>query len=64
MASITGALPNLLIILGLFFTYFFSFVLGLISGDFTGASTWKIIFLTPIILMALQSFIIWKYYPY
>jgi hypothetical protein len=64
MSSIIGSFPNLVIILGLFFVYFFSFVLGSISGDMTGGSTWKIIFLFPILVLAVHSYFMWKVYPY
>jgi hypothetical protein len=64
MASITGCCPNLFIIFGLFFAYIFSFILGLISFDMTGASTWQIIFLFPIVFIGAQTYFLYKVYPF
>lgn len=64
MASITGCCPNLFIIFGIFFVYIFSFVLGLISFDMTGTSTWEIIFLFPIVFISAQTYLLYKVFPF
>ena len=64
MGSITGSLPNLVIIFGLFFAYFFSFLLGWMSGNMSGESTWQIIFLFPLVVLALHTYLMWRVYPY
>jgi len=64
MSSITGSCPNLFIICGLVLSYLFAFVLGIITSDMTGASSWQIIFLLPILLIVLQTHLLWKVFPY
>lgn len=64
MTSITGSLPNLFIILGVFWVYFFGFILGLLTSDTTGAKYWKCVFLFPAVIMAIESVLIYFKYPY
>lgn len=64
MATLTGALTNLSFFFGYFMTYTFGYLLNVISGDMTGASTWQILFLFPIVIIALQTILIWKVFPY
>ena len=64
MATLTGALTNLSFFFGYFFAYTFGYLLNVFSGDMTGASTWKILFLFPAVLIAVQTLLLWKVFPY
>lgn len=64
MINITGAFINITIIIGLFFAYFFGFILATITGDWTGASYWHIIFMFPLLTICLQSALLWFVYPF
>jgi MFS family permease len=64
MGSITGSFTNLSIIFGLFFVYMFGYLLKLASGDPSGGATWQVLFLFPVLTVALQSIILVKVFPY
>lgn len=64
MATLTGALTNLSFFVGYFITYAFGYLLNVISGDMTGASTWRILFLAPAVLIVIQTLLLCKVFPY
>jgi F0F1-type ATP synthase assembly protein I len=64
MSSITGSCPNLFIICGLVLSYLVGLVLGVVTSDMSGASTWQIIFLLPIIFILTQTYLLSKVFPY
>jgi hypothetical protein len=64
MINITGAFINLSIIVGLFFVYFFGFILASITGDWAGASYWHIVFMFPLLTIGAQLLLLWFVYPF
>lgn len=64
ISSITGSFANAAIITGLFFLYLFSYLLKLATGDPTGGSSWKVLFLFPVVTFALQTLILIRVFPF
>lgn len=50
--------------MGLFILYLIGYVLGSLWGDLSGALTWKMVFLFPIIPIAIQTALLTYIYPF
>mgnify|MGYP006999957212 CR=1 FL=1 len=64
MNTITGACTNFFMTFGFLFLYLFSFLLNLATGDPTGASSLVVLFLFPILIIVLQEYLFFRYFPY
>jgi MFS family permease len=64
IASISGSFANAAIIAGLFFLYLFGYLLKLATGDPTGGESWRVLFLFPILLIAMQTLILLRVFPF